>query len=173
MISWVSWAIVGTLMSGTAAWAGSQLEDSKSSCSGINCGAMTIRGVHQRDEPFVIQVLAAEGECLRLDVDEQSEDMAMLVIAPSVNYGISSDDRDFDGGDYRPLVNAEVPWSGWYTVVVSYYALDHLTAKFTLKYGRYPAGNANCQAPVAVNGRQFERLGPDLGKVSAPAASAH
>jgi len=133
---------------------------------------MTIRGIHQRDEPFVVQVLAAQGECLRIDVDEQSEDMSMLVIAPSVNFGIWNDDRDFDGGDSRPLVNSEVPWSGWYTVVVSYFDLDHRVAKFTLKYGRYPAGNANCQIQPAVTGQQFERFGVDAGKVGVPAASA-
>ena len=54
--------------------------------------------------------------------------------------------RDDDGGgSLRPLVKiASTPNSGWYTVQVAHYLGAPTNANFTLKYGRYNAGNINC-----------------------------
>jgi len=136
------------------AWAGTHFDDQPSTCTAINCKAMTIRGVNQSNEPFLIQVFAKAGECLRLDVDTQTEDTALLLLAPAVNYFGLSDDRDFDGGDFRPAIGVDpVPWTGWYTVAISYYDYDDRPAKFNLIYGRYPSGNPNCQPPPTAAGK--------------------
>ena len=141
----IALTLTGALLGAQAAWAGSVLEDVLNACSTINCAATTVRGVHQAREPFVIQLFAAEGECLRLDVTEQSQDLAMLISSPSVNLAGINDDRDFNNGDFRPLITIDpVPATGWYTVVVSHFDLVATVGKFTLKYGRYATGNANC-----------------------------
>jgi hypothetical protein len=158
-------AVVGAMLTANVAWAGSVLEDTVSACTVINCGAMSIRGVHQANEPFVVQVFAAEGECLRLDVDSQTQDMAMLISSPSVNLAGVNDDRDFDGGDFRPLIFIDpVPATGWYTIAVSYFDLGPLVGKFILKYGRYPGGNLNCPIVATSSSPSLERLGGNPSK---------
>jgi len=157
-------AAVAAFLTTTAAWAGPQFESVRATCSVINCSGMTLRGIHQNSEPFIVQVYARAGECLRLDVREQTEDLAMTVLAPSVNFGASVDDRD--AGDARPLIFVDpVPSTGWYTVAISYYAYDTVVARFELDYGRYPTGNANCAAPAAVTGQSFGQLSAPSGKV--------
>lgn len=160
------------LLATTAAWAGAQYESPMSSCTALNCSGMTIRGIQQSNEPFVIQVYARAGECLRLDIGQQSEDAAMVVLYPSVFYEWYNDDRDHDGGDFRPLIGIDpVPWTGWYTVVVSYFDLDDRVTRFTLDYGRYPGGNINCQFEIPasqslkrLNQPANSMLGRDAGK---------
>lgn len=170
-IKHLGWMIAAALISTSPARAGSIVEAFASSCTGINCAGLTIRGVHQRTEPFLLQVFASEGECLRLDVDGQSDDTAMLVATPSVNFGVVSDDRDFDGGDFRPLITVDpVPWTGWYTVAVSYFDLDNRRVKFNLKYGRYPSGNPNCVQAATATAPQIKRFNDAVPKVSMPAA---
>ena len=165
--------IAVALISTSLARAGSIVEAFASSCTGINCAGLTIRGVHQRTEPFLLQVFASEGECLRLDVDGQSDDTAMLLITPSVNFAALSDDRDFDGEDFRPLIAVDpVPWTGWYTVVVSYFDLDNRRVKFNLKYGRYPSGNPNCAQALTATAAQIKRLTAPVPKVSTPATNS-
>jgi hypothetical protein len=137
-------------MTANVAWAGPQVEDTVSACNAINCGAMTIRGVHQPNEAFLIQVYSAEGECFRLDVDSQTQDMAMSVLGPTVNIQGFSDDRD--AADFRPLIFQDpMPATGWYIVAISYFDIDPRVGKFVLKYGRYPSGNPNCVAPATAS----------------------
>ncbi len=154
-----------------AAWAGAQLESTRSTCAPINCAGMTLRGIHQVNEPFMVQVFARAGECLRLDVSTQTADLAMVIIAPSVNFGQVSDDRDV--GDTRPLLALDVlPWTGWYTVLVSPFDVDQTTARFTLEYGRYPGGNANCAPAPTAAGQSFQLMGGDGSKAFSPASAA-
>jgi hypothetical protein len=163
--------ILVALAASNAAWAGGQVESTRSTCSPINCAGMTMRGIHQVNEPFVIQVFARAGECLRLDVSTQTADMALLVVAPSVNFGQISDDRDV--GDTRPLLALDaLPWTGWYTVAVSPFDVDQATARFTLEYGRYPGGNPNCAPPAAAAAQSFQLMGGDLSKAYSPASAA-
>lgn len=166
-------AVIPVLLATTTAWAGPQFEAQLSRCTGTNCAGTTMRGIHQKDEPFVIQVFGKAGECLRLDVSSQTEDMAMVLISPSVWDGIISDDRDFDGGDVRPLITVDpVPWTGWYTVMVSYY--DHLSidGRFVLEYGRYPTGSPNCVAAPVLNSGEFGQQSKYLGGFSLRAEKA-
>lgn len=160
-------AIVPVLLATTAAWAGPQFEAQLSRCTGINCAGTTMRGIHQRDEPFIIQIFAKAGECLRLDVSTQTEDMAMVAISPSVWDGIISDDRDFDGGDFRPLITVDpVVWTGWYTVIVSHFDHVPLVGRFTLEYGRYPTGNPNCVIAPALNAGGSSQQSKFMGDLS-------
>lgn len=166
------WTVVCVWMASSPAWAGSQFEAVRASCVEINCGGMEIRGIHQTSEPFLIQVFAAAGECLRLDVLDQTEDMALLLVAPAVNYGGISDDRDV--GDFRPLFGLDpVPWTGWYTVAVSYFDYDNRKGRFTLNYGRYKGGNANCLPPPATAVQQLKSLSVVPTKVVSPAANSN
>jgi hypothetical protein len=161
-------AIMGGCLVSNIAWAGPQLEDTVSNCMGINCGAISLRGVHQPNEPFLIQVFAAEGECLRLDVVSQTQDTAMLLVTPSVNFGAVVDDRDFAGGDTRPLIVIDpVPTTGWYTVSVSFFDWGPTLAKFVLKYGRYGTGNPNCPVAQLASAPGLKRFGGEPAKASA------
>ena len=166
MLNRIGLAIVTALITANVAWAGSQLESTRSACGVLNCAGTTFRGIYQATEPFVVQVFAREGECLRLDIDEQTEDMAMVVMSPSVWDAFISDDRDFDGGDTRPLIGWDlIPWTGWYTVIVSYFDHDpRLVGRFNLNYGRYPGGNVNCQMPAAATAQQLRLLGGDVSR---------
>lgn len=159
MLNRIQVALVAALLTANAAWAGSVFEDAPSACTAINCGAMSIRGIHQANEPFVIQVFAAEGECLRLDVDSQTQDTALLLAGPTVLDAYVADDRDDLGGDFRPLMLYDpIPATGWYTVAVSYWDFGPLVSKFVLKYGRYPGGNPNCVFPAAASARSLTKL---------------
>lgn len=150
--------MIGSALAVTgAAWAGSQIESRVSACGGPNCAGETIRGTHQATEPFVSQIFARAGECLRLDVTQQSADVGLVVAAPVAPFAASSDDRD--AGDTRPLLMLDMlPWTGWYTVVVAFEDVGNTVVRFRLDYGRYPGGNSNCQAPAAAAAQQFQRL---------------
>lgn len=116
---------------------------------------------------------AKAGECLRLDIYEQTEDMAMVVISPSVWDGFISDDRDFDAGDTRPLITWDaLPWTGWYTVIVSYFDHDPRIGRFNLNYARYRGGNPNCPPPPSATAQQLQPLRGNTSKVAMPAAGA-
>jgi hypothetical protein len=163
MLNRIGLAVATALLTTTAAWAGPQFESVRATCGVINCSGMTLRGIHQNSEPFIIQVYARAGECLRLDVSEQTADLVMAVLAPSVNFGAVVDDRDV--GDFRPLVFVDpVPQTGWYTVAISYWEYDTVVARFELEYGRYPGGNENCVAPPAAANAQLPLLGSPTAK---------
>lgn len=146
MLRKIGWITAVAFMTTTSAWAGGHFESALSSCTTINCAGMTIRGVHQANEPFVVQVYAREGECLRLDVSTQTEDTALTILAPSVlEFGIVDDTVDT-----RPIFGLDpVPATGWYTVAISYFEYDPRIARFTLEYGRYRGGNLNCTQATA------------------------
>ena len=155
----------------TAAWAGSQLESRLSSCTTENCAGETIRATHQAAEPFMTQIFARAGECLRLDVTEQSADVALVVVSPVPPAIVRNADRAT--GDTRPLVMVDgLDFTGWYTVVVGFEATGNTIVRFRLDYGRYPGGNANCAAPGAAAVQKFEQLAGDPAKVIAPAVDA-
>ena len=142
----IAWSVfVSGLLVTNAAWAGALLETQPSSCTTTNCAGMTIRGIVQGREPFVVQIYAKAGECLRLDVSDQTEDLAMQLTGPSVLIGGAvADDRN-GSADRRPLlVYNLLELTGWYTVQVSLRDVTDVNAKFRLEYGRYPGGNPNC-----------------------------
>jgi hypothetical protein len=151
--------ISATLLTGTAAWAGSQIDSRVSPCTGTNCAGETIRVTHQAKEPFVSQLFARAGECLRLDVTEQSGDTALFVVAPVAGQGASSSDREA-GVDLRPLLLLDnLPWTGWYTVVIGFQGEGNTVVRARLDFGRYPGGNANCQPPATAVAQSFQAYG--------------
>ena len=162
----IRWGAISFLLAAGPAGAGSQLEDTVSSCSGINCGALVIRGVQQTNEPFVVQVFSAAGECLRLDIDEQSQNLGMATVSPNVFIGGFSDDRSIS--DDRPLIRMDpTDLTGWHTIVVSLENPGPQLAKFTLKYGRYPTGNPNCEAATSL-----QSIEPQANKPASAASPA-
>ena len=164
--------ISAAVLATTAAWAGSQIESRLSACTATNCAGETIRVTHQATEPFVSQLYARTGECLRLDVTQQSANTAIFVVAPRGNAGATSTDRD-PGVDERPLLMLDnLPWTGWYTVIVGFEGAGNTVVRARLDYGRYPGGNANCQPPVAAAAQEFERFGGDPAMPALPAESA-
>ena len=93
----------------------------------------------------MIQIYAVEGECLRLDVSNQTRDLAMALTGPSViRGGAVADDRNPPTDRSPVIVYNLLEATGWYTVIVSQRDPANVTARFTLEYGRYPGGNANC-----------------------------
>jgi hypothetical protein len=121
-----------------------------SSTSRIGGNAVTINGsLHDNGfdaEPWTTQVYAQPGECVRLFVSSAGFDAKMEVISPDGE--VFRDDDS--GGSLRPLVEiASAPRIGWYTVQIAQFAGVPTTGDFTLKYGRYTAGNPNCANPTA------------------------
>ena len=153
-----------------AAFAGSQIESRLSNCSAINCAGETIRVTHQAAEPFVSQLFARVGECLRVDVTQQSADTGLMLLSPLVPLAVASDDRS--DADTRPLLMLdELPWTGWYTLVVGFEGTGNSVVRAKVDYGRYPGGNANCAPPTAAAAQKFDRLVGDPAKVVSPPAA--
>ena len=160
--------VIATLAAGSAR-AGSQLDSRISTCTTTNCAGESIRATHQAAEPFVTQIFARAGECLRLDVIQQTADLALLVAAPIPPAIARNSDRD-GATDTRPLLMLdELQWTGWYTIIVGFEDIGNTVVRFRLDYGRYPGGNANCVAPAAASVQKFERPAGDPAKVVAPA----
>ena len=168
----IKWILSSALLTSTAAWAGAQYESVLSSCTAINCSGMTIRGIQQSNEPFIIQVFAREGECMRLDVRTQTEDTGLLLIAPAVFDYLYVDDVE----DFRPILGVDpIPQTGWYTVAISYFDYDNRISRFTLDYGRYPGGNPNCSQATATSAMaptQLKLLGDASSKPRLPATAS-
>lgn len=132
-----------------AAWGGPLLKDALSTCATVNCNVVSLAGRTQPLNPFVIQVYAAKDECLRLDVDNASDDLAMTIVSPDPQRAYFNDD-DVATASNTPLVKIDpVPVSGWHTVHVNGQSGQSGSVSFRLRYGRYPGGNANCANPTA------------------------
>jgi len=134
------------------ALAGSKVRDGVSNCSIINCGVKAIDGHVDTDEPFVIQVFADVGECLRLDINKTRGDTTMVVIPPILFGREPADGNVFandDTGGVEPfslqsLVKIDpTPSKGFYTVVIGKFD-GAGKANFRLSYGRFASGNVNC-----------------------------
>jgi hypothetical protein len=108
---------------------------------------------------YTVDVFADVGECVRLDVTAQPADLELVVVAPNGTV-FRNDDRP---GDLRPLVQiAGAPNNGWYTVHLSHFAGAAIEGNFTLLYGRYNAGNANCAQPTPATLTSRSIGGPTL-----------
>jgi hypothetical protein len=110
----------------------------------------TLHDTNGNPAPWVAELYAGRGECVRFFVTTTAFDAKITVIAP--NGTVYRDDDS--GGSLRPLVKiASAPVQGWYTVQVAHYAGVPQNANFTLLYGRYTAGNVNCANPTSPFGR--------------------
>ncbi|MFO1071067.1 MAG: hypothetical protein U1E14_21335 [Geminicoccaceae bacterium] len=127
-------------------------DDSVSACTGTNCSSVRIPGtvgnpspnsLSENAEPFILQVFAAQGECLRLDVTAQDRDLYLVAVSPR---GTLWKNESRAATDSRPLLKiASAPERGWYTVHIGVQTAT-LYSNFILSYGRYNAGNPNCAA---------------------------
>ncbi len=145
--------ISGTLLltPGLSAAQTNIFDDSVSTCTTINCSSLRIPGTvlsfGRSAGNFDINVFAAAGECVRLDVISQRTDLEMVVVAPNGTV-FRNDDRTTS--DLRPLIKM-TPTSdnGWYTVHLAQFSGRAVDANFVLLYGRYNAGNPNCASATA------------------------
>ena len=132
----------------TDAVAGPQIWAPLSTCTTANCGSRVMNGTYQQDSlnnsnPFIMQVFAYAGECVRIDVTTQNTDLEAVLVSPN---GIlyRNDDR-VPGSDLRPLLKvAPTTVRGWYTLQISRFNGGQPAADFIVAYGRYNLGNFNC-----------------------------
>lgn len=85
---------------------------------------------------------------MRVEVTQQVSDLEIVLVSPRGTFW-----RDDDGGvGLNPLVKANTPVRGWYTLPISSFNAAGSTGNFTAKYGRYNSGNPNCNAPAIEHG---------------------
>jgi hypothetical protein len=131
------------------ALAGSLIYDPYNTCTSINCSSQSIHGTYHSDslgdrDPFILQIYSFGDECVRLDVTNETHDLEMVLISPTGRIW-RNDDRAYPD-NRRPLIKAITDVSGWYTLQISHYTGADVIADFTLRYGRYNAGNPNCSS---------------------------
>lgn len=153
----VSSALAAIVLAGVSqAHAGPIYDPTVSTCTGANCSSIVLGGSlfslgSGSAGQWVQEVFARAGQCVRVQVLSEFTDLAMDVVAPGG--AIYSDDQ---GGVAAcpncPNVKiARAPKTGWYTVNVAQYLGNPAEGNFTLAYGTYPAGNANCSSPTPVS----------------------
>ena len=147
--------VLGVALMGGTAWA-TELFAPASASFAINGGTAsvigtTLAGAGGAAHPWVAQIQAPAGRCLRLHVTAQATDLGMQVAAPHFNIAWRNDDGG--GGCFLcPLVKiANTPENGWYTVSINHFTGNAVNANFTLRYAYYPVGNPNCAAPTIPN----------------------
>jgi hypothetical protein len=145
------WLALPLLALTAHSYASNIFDPSVSASATINTSAVrldgTIHSFNASANVWTIDVFANVGECVRLDLNVEPADMELVVVAPNGSV-FRNDDRN-GALDRRPLVKiASAPNNGWYTVHVSQFAGTATEGNFTLLYGRYTAGNANCGTPT-------------------------
>lgn len=160
ILSLATLSCLGGLTS-TTALAGPLVFDGFDTCTTLNCNAVVLNGISQRNAfgdsvPFILEVFADVNQCLRLDVTSQASgtDMEIALLSPSGAYW-----KDDDTNGSRPLITARADVRGYYTVQINQFngaqPVNSLQL-FTLAYGLYAPGNpGNCPAPTA----RFELAG--------------
>ena len=157
--------VLSLVLVAAVVWAGALIHDSfVSTCTTLNCSSESIRGTYILDGggraiPWTAQLFSNGGECVRVQVTEEGTDLETVLVSPN-----GTTWRNDDGGGAGtvggacflcPLIKANTPAgiNGWYTVSVSHFAGNGVTANFLLRYGRYPLGNPNCSgATVPLSG---------------------
>jgi len=126
----------------------------------------TLSDTNGNAEPWVVQVFAGVGECLRLFVPSAEFAPKLVVVSPDGHVYRDST----SGGSRQPLVRiASAPARGWYTVQVAQVNGVPQNANFELLYGRYTAGNVNCAVTTrALEGARGD--GIDQERALPPAA---
>jgi hypothetical protein len=125
-------------------------------CNTINCGSQTIQagvnGAAVASNPWVgVFRVAATGFCLRFEITDASEDLAMTVVAP--NGSVFTDD-DSGTCTHCPRVVIASKDSGAYTVILNHFSGTPIETGFQLKAGRYvKARNVNCASPTQAASR--------------------
>jgi hypothetical protein len=146
--------LAGLLLPGlllpTWLWATPIFDPSTSTCTGINCSSVRVDGVVREAfgevHPWVIELFANPGQCLRVAVTAEGADLEAVVIAPNGTV-YRNDDGGVAACPLCPVVKVNPtpgPARGFYTVQIAHWLGNPVTANFTLLYGLYNAGNPNC-----------------------------
>ena len=144
--------VLGVALMGGTAWA-TNMFGPLNTCTGINCGARVIQGTVTQfgptAQPWVAEIFADPGRCMRLAVTTEGVDLETVVRAP--NGQVFRNDDGFIGGcGLCPVVKiANTPNNGWYTVSIGQFAGAAASANFTLAYSLYNLGNPNCAGATA------------------------
>ncbi len=144
------------LLYASSVHASNMWDPSQSSCSTINCSAVTFNGTvldltnvigGNNVLPWTGQIWAGDGECLRIDLTSlTSGNLEMVVISPDGKL-YRNDNRS--SSNSRPLIKIDAtPVIGYYTLQVSTSDGVPDTIDFTLLFGRYNSGNINCAVPT-------------------------
>jgi hypothetical protein len=134
------------------AFAGPIHDPTTSTCTGANCSSVVLGGTllslgTGSAGQWIQEVFARAGQCVRIQVTQETQDLAMTVVAP--NGAIYENDQG--GGACPNCPNVKIgnaPRTGWYSVNVAHFNGAAVEGSFTLAYGTYPAGNANCAGPT-------------------------
>jgi hypothetical protein len=115
-----------------------------------NCGSSSISGTVLLSQnvplPWVAQIAAREGECLRIDVTEQGANLKAVLISPSGEVWRNSD--GVAGGQGPVLKINDIPQNGWFTLQLSHQDGLPVNADFALAFGRYLTNSRNCLPAV-------------------------
>jgi hypothetical protein len=141
----------GLLAGGGPAVATNMFDPEVNSCSDVNCGSVKMGGTVLVSSdfplPWVAQIAAQKGECLRIEVTHQQTDLEALLIAPDGQRWIST--RGVTGGQGPLILANNLPQHGWYTLQLSHQSGLPVNADFDLAFGRYPLNDrVNCQFMV-------------------------
>jgi hypothetical protein len=142
-------------------WATPIFDPDTIDCAGINCSSVRIDGVVRQSfgevHPWVIEIFAFAGKCLRADVTAQGADLQAVLIAPDGTV-YRNDDSGVAPCPLCPLIKVDptpglVPTDpfrnrGWYTLQIAPFGGAAVDVNFTLLYGHYPQGNPNCASPT-------------------------
>jgi hypothetical protein len=142
-------------------------DTSVSSCSTVNCSSLEIGGTlmslpNLSALPWTTSVYARSGECLRLDVTWQQNDLETVVRSPNGTIY-----REDDTSGTRPIVSFVVSQTGWYSVSIAHWSGSAVNADFILKYGRYNGSNMNCARRSTPRMNSFDTVKPQMEAVPA------
>jgi hypothetical protein len=147
-------ALLGGFVLPAVLWATPIFDPDTSTCTGINCSSVRIDGavrqINGESRPWVIEIFANPGTCLRADVTAQGADLEAVLIAPNGDV-YRNDDSGATTCFLCPLIKVDQtpgPERGWYTLQIAHYFGIPVDANFTLLYGLYPTGNPNCASPT-------------------------
>ena len=142
------------LLQATSAFA-FQLAPGQQTCTTLNCGSLNLPGRingHPTSpaiaNPWVGQIGALAGGCMRFHVITQAHDLAMSVVAPNGQV-FTNDSGGVAACPACPRVVVANSQNGYYTVVISQRSGVAVEANFLLRAGFYSSGNApNCSSPT-------------------------
>ena len=173
--------VLGVALMGGTAWA-TELMAPASSSTVVNGGAASVQGTTFQSginaRPWVAQIHAPAGRCLRLAVTAEGSDLGMQVAAPSAFVAFRNDDGFVAPCPLCPVVKIfSTPNAGWYTVSINFFTGAANTTNFILRYAHYPVGNPNCFAPTTPNaveqntkGQASPEVSPQQSEEGAPGA---
>jgi hypothetical protein len=139
-----------------------ELNTPRRTCTTADCQATIIAGRLNKSDrccgfdnkplPWVVQLYANKGECLRLHVTAQAPntDTELVAIAPGTQRAWRNDNSGIAACTTCPLlkIRTNVNEEGWFLVQVNSNTGAPINGGFSLAYARYAATNPNCAAPT-------------------------